>query len=110
MKPAFYDKTFFNYHWYGYGIGSYKNTDNAPYMIEFSFSGSGSGVSGVTAITNLNNWSKVFGGNYSATIFDGINNFSIFTPEEYKKYWCQATGAKTYWSHWPDVYPSSNCY
>jgi hypothetical protein len=62
--------------------------------------------------TNLNNWSKVFGGNYSAQVFDGLNEFNVWIPEEFKKFWYKSFNytIKTYNSHWPDVYPSSDCY
>ena len=109
MKPGKYDKNFFINNWNNLGIGSYKNSDNSPYMIGFSFSG---GAGGSTLETNVNNWSKVFGGNYINQVFDGINEFSVWTPEEYKNFWCKAFNyqIKRYNSHWPDVYPSSDCY
>ena len=100
LKPGIYDKNFFNTNWSNLGIGSYKNTDNSPYMIGFGFTRPVSS-GGSTPITNINNWSKVIGGDYSTTIFDGIIDFNIWTPQEYKKIWCKSTGAKTYNSHWP---------
>jgi hypothetical protein len=108
LKPGSYDKNFFNTNWSNLGIGSYKNINNSPYMIGFGFTGS-SGAGGSSVITTINNWSKIFGNNYTTTIFDGIISFEIFTPDEYKKYWCKQTGQKRYNSNWPDIYPDSDC-
>ena len=64
---------------------------------------------GGTLVTNLNNWSKVFGNDYSTKVFEGVVQFNIYTPKEYKKIWCTQTGQRTYNSHWPDIFPSSDC-
>ena len=107
LKPGTYDATFFNNNWRGLGIGSYKSTDDGNYMIGFGFTGGG-GAGGGTIVKNLNNWSKVFGGNYSTKIFDGITNFSIWTAEGWKKYMCTEAKQTRFSSHWAD-FPSSDC-
>jgi hypothetical protein len=109
LKPGSYDKNFFQNNWSNLGIGSYKNNDNSPYMIRFSFTGGGA-TGGSNILTDLNNWSKIFGDKHTARVFDGIIQFDILTPDEWKKFWCNTTQAKKFNSEWPDVYPSSDCF
>jgi hypothetical protein len=100
-----YDKIYFDKNWSNTGIGSWKGTTGDEFMINFS----AKGASGGSANVNLKNMGQIFGGpNMDKFILTEINNFTIFTPSQYKKFWCKETGSKTYNSHFSN-FPTSDC-
>jgi len=101
-----YEKKFFDTYWGNTSVGSYKNNDgNSPFMVVFDLEGS----QGTTIETNVDNWRKIFGAPEFSK-FKIRNGFSVWTPNEWKKHFCKSFEYKIkYNSHWPNVFPNSEC-
>lgn len=104
LPVGFYNKQFFDKNWTDTTIGSWKSPQNNDFMVGFG----ANDASGGSTMSTVDNLAKIFGGHMFNKTLNGIKDFNMWTPEQYKKYWCKETGAKTYNSHWPNI-PSSDC-
>ena len=105
LPVGFYNKQFFDKNWTNTSIGSWKSPQNDDLMIGIG----ANEASGTDITTTADNLAKVFGGQMFNKTLNGIRDFNMWTPEQWKKYVCKETGSKTYNSHWPKSFPSSDC-
>ncbi len=106
-EKTYYDRNYFNTNWANTQLASLKFSKGDEFMIFFNTIDSLGRPIYSGSDEPINSMKRTFGPE-SNIIITQIVDATIYTPRQYKEYWCRHTGDDMYISHFKE-YPDTKC-